>query len=322
MKLNYSIISFFLLFFLIQFGWAQKPIFYEIKNQADYPFILYLPDSTIATKNPPIIIFLHGRSLSGNNLELVKKYGVIDAIERGRKVPAIVIAPQVNKSEFWRPEKVLNVLEYVQKNYKSDLSRVYVVGMSLGGYGTLNFIGKYPEKVAAAIALCGGGNLNDACNIGNTNVWIQHGKLDEAVPCSESILIYNAVSSCNPKGECKLTLYPNFGHGELAREFYKDTLYNWIFQFHLNNSTTENRYSFDSTKKSIIVQKNEQILVEEKTTTTKNISCYYLIKKGDNLYSISLQYSTSVKELCEINKINEKSILQVGQKVKIKKKCP
>ena len=66
-----------------------------IYNQADYPFLLHLPADSILKNHPPVLIFLHGRSLSGNNLELVKKYGIIHEIEKGREIPAIVIAPQV-----------------------------------------------------------------------------------------------------------------------------------------------------------------------------------------------------------------------------------
>jgi LysM repeat protein len=303
---------------------AQAPKFKEIKGKADYPFILYLPDTCLIKEKPPIIVFLHGRSLSGTDLALVKKYGVIDAIERGRKVPAIVIAPQVKKTESWQADKVLNVLEYVQKNYDSDLSRVYIVGMSLGGYGTLNFIGKYPEKVAAAVALCGGGNLNDACNIGKTNIWIQHGELDKAVPVSESIKIYDAVSTCNPQGQCKLTLYPKFGHGELADEFYKDTLYNWIFQFHLNAANNYTVNGTDTIRKVLIVDTVifiKPLPNETLKPKTEQKSCYHVIKKGDTLYALSKKYKTTTAKLCQLNGINENAKLRLGQKLRINNKC-
>ena len=119
--------------FFTHISFAQQII--EVQNKAKYPFLLSLPEQAVLDSIPPIIIFLHGRSLSGNNLDLVRKYGVIDAIERGRKVPAIVIAPQVNSGSSWDPSKILSVLEYVQENYKTDTNRVYVTGMSLGGYG-------------------------------------------------------------------------------------------------------------------------------------------------------------------------------------------
>lgn len=218
---------------------AQAPNITSVRSGADYPFVLYLPEDSILNNNPPVIVFLHGRSLSGTDLELVKKYGVIDAIERGRNIPAIVIAPQVKKGETWVPAKILSTLEYVQKKYTVDNNRIYVTGMSLGGYGTLFFAGAYPDKIAAAVALCGGGNTKDACNLAQTNVWIQHGKLDRAVPHSESTVMVNAIRACDSKANCIFTSYPNADHGDLADEFYKDTLYNWLFQYSLDNPSPE-----------------------------------------------------------------------------------
>jgi len=87
-----------------------------IRNQADYPFLLHLPADSILKSKPPVLIFLHGRSLSGTNLDLVKKYGVIHEIEKGRKVPAIVVAPQVIAGKSWEPEKIMSVLNFTGRN--------------------------------------------------------------------------------------------------------------------------------------------------------------------------------------------------------------
>ena len=125
----------------------------------------------------------------------VKRYGVISEIEKGRKIPAVVVAPQTNNG--WNPIKVMSVLSFVKKNFDVDTNRVYVVGMSMGGYGTLNFAGKYPEHVAAAVALCGGGNIKDGCNLATVPLWIQHGTMDQAVPISESEKIVRAIKNCN-----------------------------------------------------------------------------------------------------------------------------
>ena len=122
-----------------------KPIY----QQADYPFWLHLPSDSILKSCPPVLIFLHGKSLSGNDLNRVKRYGVISEIEKGRKIPAIVVAPQTNNG--WNPDKVLSVLNFVKRTFTVDTNRVYVCGMSMGGYGTMNFAGKYPELVAAAV---------------------------------------------------------------------------------------------------------------------------------------------------------------------------
>ena len=202
-----------------------------IHNQADYPFLLHLPADSILKNNPPILIFLHGRSLSGNNLELVKKYGIIHEIEKGREIPAIVLAPQVPAGKSWEPEKVLSVLRFAQEHFQTDTNRVYVTGMSLGGYGTLDFAGEYPEIVTAAVALCGGGNTRNGCNLSTIPVWIQHGNRDSAVPISESEKMVKSIRACNGGENLKYTVVPGANHGDLERVFRTDELYDWLFQF-------------------------------------------------------------------------------------------
>ncbi len=202
-----------------------------IHNQADYPFLLHLPADSILKNNPPVLIFLHGRSLSGNNLELVKKYGIIHEIEKGREIPAIVLAPQVPAGKSWEPEKVLSVLRFAQEHFQTDTNRVYVTGMSLGGYGTLDFAGEYPGIVTAAVALCGGGNTKNGCNLSTIPVWIQHGNRDSAVPISESEKMVRSIRACNGGENLKYTVVPGANHGDLERVFRTDELYNWLFQF-------------------------------------------------------------------------------------------
>jgi predicted peptidase len=207
------------------FGFSQLS---SVKGKTHYPFWINLPADSILKNNPPILIFLHGRSLSGTDLNRVKKYGVIREIEKGRKIPAIVIAPQV-ASGSWNPDKVLELLEYVQSIYKTDTNRVYVCGMSLGGYGTLHFAGKYASKITAGVALCGGGNPKDAENLATIPLWIQHGTADRTVPVSESRIVVNAIQKVN-KG--KNLIYEELrgaDHGSLERLFRSDALYDWLF---------------------------------------------------------------------------------------------
>lgn len=199
-----------------------------VKGKATYNFWLNLPEDSILNNNPPVLIFLHGKSLSGTDLNRVKKYGVIHEIENGRKVPAIVVAPQV-ASGSWNPDKVLEVLEYVQKTYKTDTNRVYVCGMSLGGYGTMHFAGKYAQKITAAVALCGGGNPKDACNLATIPMWIQHGNRDEAVPVQRSREMADAIKKCNEGKNLIYTEIAGANHGALERVFRGDAMYDWLF---------------------------------------------------------------------------------------------
>jgi predicted peptidase len=199
----------------------------SVINKTDYPFWVNLPKQEVLDKKAPIILFLHGKSLSGTDLNRVKRYGILRAIESGKEIPAIVIAPQV-ASGAWSPDRLLQVLEYVQNNYNTDLSRVYVCGMSLGGYGTLDFAGKYPEKIAAAVAICGGGNEKYACDLATLPLWIQHGDKDFIVPISESKKIVNAIKTCNPNANLIFTIVSGGNHGSVEQLFRENEIYDWM----------------------------------------------------------------------------------------------
>ncbi len=199
-----------------------------IKGKTAYPFWIHLPADSILHSKPPILIFLHGKSLSGTDLNRVRKYGVIREMDKGRKINAIVVAPQV-ASGSWDPDKVLTVLEYVQRTYDTDSSRIYVVGMSLGGYGTLHFAGKYSDKITAAVALCGGGNVKDASNLSTIPLWIQHGNKDYAVPISESEKMVSAIKKYNP-ANLIYTIHKGANHADLERVFRTDEMYDWLFE--------------------------------------------------------------------------------------------
>ena len=167
MKLKQLYIALFIL--SSAFGFSQLK---TITNKTTYPFWINVPEKE-STEKQPILIFLHGKSLSGTDLNRVRRYGVLRAMDKGRKIPAIVVAPQLAKGS-WNPDNVLEVLEYVQKNYNTDNSRIYVCGMSLGGYGTLHFAGKHADKITAAVAICGGGTVSDAYKLATIPLWIQH----------------------------------------------------------------------------------------------------------------------------------------------------
>ena len=152
-----------------------------------YNFWVYTPEDYYYTQeSTPSVLFLHGASLCGHDLNRALRYGTVAAIKMGRQVPALVITPQ-NPGGPWNPKKLNDILEWLDKNdYAYDHNRVYVLGMSLGGYGTLDFVGTYPEKVAAAMALCGGCTLKDQSRMGEAPLWIIHGTADKAVSVRES----------------------------------------------------------------------------------------------------------------------------------------
>lgn len=204
-----------------------------------YNFWLYAPREYVYEKQKvPVIVFLHGASLCGNNMQRVRRYGLLHAIEKGRYYPCMVIAPQ-NPGGSWNPEKILKILDWVESSYNVDTTRVYVIGMSLGGYGTLDFAGTYPERIAAAMALCGGSTLKDLSGLGKVPLWILHGTADRAVPVSQS---KNVVKSMKASGNDKLLRYdwlPGASHGDLARILYLKQTYDWLFAHSLQDNPRE-----------------------------------------------------------------------------------
>ena len=175
LKLTFAVILFFM---GIESADAQSLVKHYGKVKNGYNFWLYTPANV--EKPKPVVIFLHGASLRGTDLNQVRRYGTIDAIERGRKIDAYVIAPQVPQG-WWKPEKIINILEWVKKHHNVDETRVYVLGMSLGGFGSIDLAAQYPDKIAAAMAFCGGGNQKSYKGLTKVPLWIIHGTADKDV---------------------------------------------------------------------------------------------------------------------------------------------
>jgi predicted peptidase len=217
------------LFFIItQVAFSQK-LYQKHKEALPYSFWVYEPEGYDKKQDWPLIIFLHGRSLSGNDLSLVKKYGVIAEIEKGRKFPAVIIAPQVAKGESWSPDKLVECVNFMKKSYHIDSNRVSVTGMSLGGYGTLHAVGKYPDVFSCGAAFCGGGKASDACKLAEIPLWIAHGTKDEKVPYSESSSLVEKIKKCNDKN-LKFTIFQDGNHGILERMFRTEELYDFLIK--------------------------------------------------------------------------------------------
>lgn len=207
---------------MVSCGFAQLK---TVVGKTTYPFWISVPAEK---EEQPLIIFLHGKSLSGTDINKVRKYGVLYAMDKGKTIPAIVVAPQL-ESGSWNPDKVLEVLEYVKKNYKIDEKRIYVCGMSLGGYGTMHFAGKYPEKITAAVGICGGGNTSDGCKLSTIPIWLQHGDVDYIVKMSESQKVFDAIKECEPDADVTFTIIKGGNHGNVERLFHQNEIYDWMF---------------------------------------------------------------------------------------------
>lgn len=208
------------------------------KKDLPYQFWVYTPEGYEENKDKkyPMILFLHGRSSSGTNLDMVKRYGVIYELLRGMKINFIVAAPQCQNG--WDNKKLITILDYVQDNYRIHKDSTYLTGMSMGGYGAWMLAGAHPERFAAVAPVCGGGDLKQVNNLIEMPTWVFHGAKDKAVPISESQKMVDAIKAKKGK-KIKFTIYKNDGHGELIKVFRMPELYTWFLEHKIDNKDTK-----------------------------------------------------------------------------------
>lgn len=218
-------------------AYAQYDFLRPVKDSipGGYNFWVYTPtDYYYSLENTPVVMFLHGASLCSKDMSRSRRYGPLDAIIRGREIDAIVIVPQ-NPGGAWNPDKLNDILEWTKHNYAMDSTRVYVLGMSLGGYGTMDFAAAYPEKIAAAMALCGGCSAKGKSGLGKLPLWILHGTADRAVSVKQSKSVVEELQQTGNDSRLKYDWLEGASHGALARILYMRKTYEWLFSHSLTN---------------------------------------------------------------------------------------
>ncbi len=206
--------------------------------EGGYNFWLSTPECAKAEDADlmPLVVFLHGSSLCGNDLNKVLRYGTISAVKKGLDIDAYVIAPQ-NPGGAWKPEKVMACIDYVcQTTGAIDQTRIYVIGMSLGGYGTIDMAATYPGRIAAAIGMCGGASVSDVSGLNDMPLWIIHGTGDTAVSVRESDKVVERMKASDASTPRLIySRVPGMNHSAPARLFYMPEIYEWLFSHSLED---------------------------------------------------------------------------------------
>ncbi len=204
----------------------------EITLRLGYRYLLTLPDGYAAeeSKRWPLLVFLHGAGERGDDLELLKKHGVPRLIAAGRKFEAIVVAPQVPAGEFWNPHGVKSLVDEVRRTHRVDDARLYITGLSMGGFGTFDTLAAYPDLFAAAVPICGGAGINVVkfAPLRDMPIWMFHGDRDQAVPVEYSQMAmrwFERIQAPN----VKLTIYPGVTHDSWTRTYDNPDVWTWLF---------------------------------------------------------------------------------------------
>lgn len=192
-------------------------------------YLLYLPDGYDQKQQKwPMILFLHGIGERGDDLEKVKKHGPPKLIEQGKKFPFIVVSPQCPEGQWWSPEVLINLLDEIVDRYAVDTDRIYLTGLSMGGFGTWDLACLYSERFAAIAPICGGGRGFMADRLKSVPVWAFHGAKDNLVPLRESEEMVQAVNAFG--GNAKLTVYPDAYHDSWTETYNNQELYDWFLR--------------------------------------------------------------------------------------------
>ncbi|WP_298239301.1 prolyl oligopeptidase family serine peptidase [uncultured Algibacter sp.] len=199
----------------------------------------------------PLVIFLHGSGERGNDNESQLKWGVMNFATNDIMMNhrPIVIAPQCPKDTTWgnfsyedmslksTPTKPMKLLiELINKTIETmpiDPDRIYITGLSMGGFGTYDAISRYPGLFTAAVPVCGGGDISKASSIAHIPIWIFHGSLDDVVPVSLSIMMVDALTKAG--AQVGYTQYPEAGHFSWIAAYSDTMMMDWMFKKYKKN---------------------------------------------------------------------------------------
>jgi predicted peptidase len=207
------------------------------------PYRLLKPVNPQAMKKFPLVIFLHGAGERGKDNEIqIQHITELFLDERNRgKYPCYLIAPQCPKKEWWanfdnktlgkepsRPMSlVISLIEKAIRDFPIDESRIYITGLSMGGYGTWDLIARYPDKFAAAVPICGGGDPKTVSVIKHIPIWAFHGALDKTVAPQESRVMIQALQAAGALPG--YSEYPDIGHNSWLNAYREPHLIHWLF---------------------------------------------------------------------------------------------
>lgn len=189
-------------------------------------YLLYLPQDYAQKDSWPLLLFLHGAGERGSDLNRVKVHGPPKLIEGGKHFPFIVVSPQCPNGQWWQPHELAALLDEIVEKYKVDVDRIYVTGLSMGGFGTWALGGFSPDRFAALVPICGGGDPMTARRLAHVPVWVFHGAKDPVVPLSASERMVEALKKAN--GNVKFTIDPEAGHDSWTKAYNDPELYRWL----------------------------------------------------------------------------------------------
>lgn len=213
-------------------------------GDATMPYVVYVPRDYTPDRKWPVILFLHGAGERGSNGLPQSQVGIGTAIRMNpERFPAIVVMPQCPVGKTWgQPvgnlgvadpgtgDLALAALDATVKLYNGDTERLYLTGLSMGGFGTWGIAARYPSKFAALMPVCGGGKPEEMAPVlKNLPVWVFHGDQDMAVPVARGREMVEAIKAAGGT-KIKYTEYPGVGHNSWDKAYGDREAIAWLLE--------------------------------------------------------------------------------------------
>ena len=236
---------------LTPFAFSQSSSRLSVNNYVDkgdtLRYRMLFPDAD-TLRRYPLVVFLHGAGERGNDNEAQLKWGVMNfATDQNMMLhPALVIVPQCPEKISWsnfsrsdmklqptpsKPmELVIGLIHQLMKTNPVDTNRIYITGLSMGGYGTYDAIERHPNLFAAAVPVCGAGDTSRAIAIAHIPIWIFHGAEDPAVNPIYSLQMFEALTKAG--AHPGFTEYPAVGHFSWLGAYSDPLMMEWLFRQH------------------------------------------------------------------------------------------
>lgn len=208
----------------------QQPETFEKQVTVKLDYLAYVPKDYDKDKDKkwPLIVFLHGAGERGTDIEKVKVHGP-PKIAEAKELPFVIVSPQCPPERWWDVPVLSMWLDNVMTKYRVDPDRVYLTGLSMGGFGTWSWAEAQPKRFAAIAPMCGGGDAFRARALRNMPLWCFHGEKDPTVPIRASEEMVDAVKKAG-NADVKFTRYPEAGHDCWTVSYDNPELYEWFLQ--------------------------------------------------------------------------------------------
>ncbi len=214
---------------MVQEADSQQPGQMEVQVTVKMQYLISLPEGYDKQEKWPLLLFLHGAGERGNDLNLVKKHGPPKLIAAGKKFPFITVSPQCEKNKWWDARALNALVTHIEKSHKVDADRIYVTGLSMGGFGTFALAAESTRRFAAIAPVCGGGDPIHAFRTSHIPTWVFHGGKDRVVPEARSKEMVEALKKRGAKN-VMYTVYPEAGHDSWTKTYSNPEFYEWLLK--------------------------------------------------------------------------------------------